>query len=108
MARKFDYMEFSDGYGVLFDSDVYDMGKAIEIYLREYGDRINWDTKNMVVEEDYVKWKPKMSKEDMWYFDIYDPADNRGIYQCCSKDAKRAFKVWRIRSKEESKYYESH
>lgn len=98
--RKFDYEEFYDEYGVLFDADKYTKEQAIEIYKEEFdykfSDINDISDEFIQVEEDYVRWKPKMSKEDMWYFDIYDNRDNHGIYQTCNKDDKKAFKCWRL------------
>lgn len=105
--RKFNFMEFMDQYGWLFDADVYTKDAAFETFIHEY----EWDFEKQqpndtfryedwIVVEDYVKWKPKMSEEDMWYMDIYDPTDNRGMYQTCNKDDKRAFKCWRVVKKE--------
>lgn len=104
--RKFDYIEFMDGYGVLFDADKYSKQDSIDIYMKEFGDRVEYDVNNLVIGTDYVKWYPKMSEEDMWYLDIYDKRDNRGIYKCCKPTDSRCFKVWRLRTLEEEKLHE--
>lgn len=100
--RKFDYMNFNDDYGVVFDAEAYTKEEAIEVFKEEF----NWKFSDMndiqdeyiEVSEEFVKWKPRMSKEDMWYFDIYNNADNHGIYQICDKEEHNAFKVWVLRS----------
>lgn len=105
--RKFDYMEFMDDYGVLFDADKYSKQDAIEIYMKEYGDRVDDDKNKINIEPDYVKWYPKMSEEDMWYLDVYDKENNRGIYKCCKPTSHRCFMCWRLRSPKEVKIHEN-
>lgn len=105
--RKFDYAEFYEGYGVMFDADVYSKQEAIDIYMKEYGDRVDDDASKIIIASDYIKWYPKMSKDDMWYLDIYDKEDNRGIYKCCKPTDARCFKCWRLRSPKEEKIHEN-
>lgn len=94
VKRKFDFMMFEE-YGFIVDAEAYTLEEAKELYMDEYGlDKEDVDEKS--VETVYVRWKPKMSREDMWYMDIYDNAENRGIYQTCEKEDKKAFKCWRL------------
>ena len=95
--RKFDYMAFyyEGEYALLFDAEFYTREQALEIYFDEYGCKTD-SIEDLIIEEEYVRWKPKMSKEDMWYMDIYGSSENRGMYETCNKDAKRAFKCWKV------------
>ena len=95
--RKFDYMDFDyEGeYATLFDAEFYTREQALEIYFDEYGCDTD-SIEDLIIEEEYVRWKPKMSKEDMWYMDIYDSSENRGMYETCNKNDKKAFKVWKV------------
>lgn len=117
--RKFDFCQFYESYGVLFDADKYNIDEAINKYFIEYGNKLSdgtdtitygdniYSKEDLIVAEDWVKWYPKMSEDDMFYLDILDPRENRGTYRCCKPDAKRAFKCWRIRVPEEEKLYEN-
>lgn len=96
--RKYDYMDWDiEGERcTLFDADKYTSEQALEIYFEENCGATD-SIEDLILEVEYVRWKPKMSKEDMWYLDIYDPADNRGTYQICNKNDKGAFKCWKVR-----------
>lgn len=92
--RKFDYMEFNydNLFAYVFDADVYTRKQAIEIYFDEMcceTDSIN----DVQIEEEYVKWKPNLSKEDLWYFDL---EERQGLYMTCDKNDKKAFKCWKV------------
>lgn len=90
--RKFDYAEFDDG-AVYYDSDLYTEEEARRAYYEEYCYEKD-DIEDVVVTEEYVKWKPHLSKDEMWLFDIFDNEDNRGMYLTCNNNDKRAFKCW--------------
>ena len=95
LKRKFDYQEFEDNYGFVFDAEKYTEDEALEITQIEYGYRWGMHEEPNITEI-YIKWKPKMSKEDMFYYDISDNRDNHGIYQVCDKNDKKSFKAWRV------------
>ena len=107
--RKFDYMEFDEGYGVIFDAEVYSPSEAIEVfkeefdYLCECDDPVNAPETDFEVYEVRVKWQPRMDRDDMFYNDVYDKEDIRGLYKivededikCNTKN--KGFKCWRVR-----------
>ena len=79
--RSFDYCDFYDNYGMVFDADRYTPKQAIEIYKQEKDiDKDALDV-DFEVYEIKVRWYPRMNKDDMWHYDIFDNEDNRGIYK---------------------------
>ncbi len=92
--RKFDYMEFNydDLFAYVFDADRYTREQAIEIYFDEMCCETD-SIEDVQIEEEYVKWKPNLSKEDMLHFDL---EERQGMYITCNKDEKRAFKCWKV------------
>lgn len=106
--RSFDYAEFYDGYGLVLDAEKYTPEQAIEVYKREYGYSEAKDI-DFEIYEIRVKWFPKMSKDDMWHYDIYDSYDNRGIYKVVEDEDihndpdNRGFKCLRVRYDEAHK-----
>ena len=91
--REFDYCEFGPDFCVVYDADKYTQEQAIKSYFEEYCCETD-SIEDIVVEEDYIKWKPRASKDEMWLFDLEEP---RGIYITCDKDDKKAFKVWKVK-----------
>lgn len=100
--RNFDYMDFGEDYGVLFDAERYSPEESIGIYKMDfnYSDALDIDFE---VYEVRVRWFPKMTEEEMWYYDIYDNRDNRGIYKVVEDESIhkdpdcKGFKCWRIK-----------
>ncbi len=92
--RKFDYMEFNydNLFAYVFDADIYSREQAIEIYFDEMCCEKD-EKESIQVEEEYVKWKPNLSKEDLWCFDL---TERQGMYITCDKNDKRAFKCWKV------------
>ncbi len=99
--RNFDY-ELFDDYGCVFDASKYTPEQAINIYKEEYGYKDVLDI-DFEVYEIKLRYFPRMSKEEMWYYDIYDNKDNRGIYRVVEDEdihidpENKGFKCWRIR-----------
>jgi len=95
--RKFDYMEFHYGNdsATLFDSGRYTREEAINQFCRDYylDYKTILDEEKIKVEEEYVKWKPNLSKEEIWHFDL---EEKQGMYITCNKEVKRAFKCWKV------------
>lgn len=95
--RKFDYMEFDYGNyrATLFDSKVYTKEKAIKRFCGDYylDYKTILDEDKITLEEEYIKWKPNLSKDEMWYFDL---TERQGMYVSCNKNDKRAFKCWKV------------
>lgn len=102
LKRKFDYMPFYDNYGVVFDAERYTVDEAINIVKEDYGYENARDI-DFEVYEIRVKWFPRMDKDDMWFYDVYDINDNRGIYKVVDDENvhmdpdNKGFKCWRIR-----------
>ena len=48
-----------------------------------------------MVKEAYVKWRPKLSQDEMWLFDI-ESEDNRGCYLIYDEKIDKGFKVWEV------------
>lgn len=92
--RKFDYMEFNYGgsSAYIFDASVYTKKQAIEIYFDEMCCETD-EKESIQIEEEYVKWKPNLLEEEMWYFDL---EERKGMYITCNKNEKRAFKCWKV------------
>lgn len=95
--RKFDYMEFhyDNDSATLFDSEIYTRQQAIKQFCRDYylDYKTILDEGKIKVEEEYVKWKPNLSEDEMWHFDL---TERQGMYITCNKNEKRAFKCWKV------------
>ncbi|WP_159639129.1 hypothetical protein [Erysipelothrix anatis] len=91
--RHFDYMEFLDGYGYLFDAERYSIQQAKETCLQEYFNV--GDNPNLEVTEDYVKWVPNVPLDDRYYLDMPEEGV-RGAYMSCDKEDRGSFKCWRV------------
>ena len=95
--RKFDYMEFHYGNdsATLFDSERYTRKQAIKRFCGDYylDYKTILDEEKIIVEEEYVKWKPNLSEDEMWHFDL---EERQGLYITCNKEDKRAFKCWKV------------
>lgn len=100
--RKFDYEVFEDNYGMVFDADKYNAKQAIDIYKNEYGYKDALDV-DFDVYEIRVRWFPKMNRDDMWHYDIFDSVENRGIYKVVEDEEihndpdNKGFRCLRIR-----------
>lgn len=99
--RNFDYMELCEDYGIVFDAEKYTVEQALNIVREEYGYE-NVPDIDFEVYEIRLRWFPKMNKDEMWYYDVYDSSDNRGIYRVVEDESihndpnNKGFKCWRI------------
>lgn len=95
--RKFNCMEFNDGYGYMLDADIYTKEQAIEQTLKDIYFPNN---PKLLVTIEYVKWVGNVPIEDRFYLDIKETGVH-GLYMTCDKHDKGAFKCWRVRRDEE-------
>lgn len=91
IKRNFDYMFFDDGFGFIVDAEKYTESEARQLYTQE----VNRNENVIIGDADivFVRWKVKLSKEEMEMFDLYEP---QGSYITCKENDKGAFPCWRI------------
>lgn len=94
MKRKFDYQSCSERKSFLFDAEIYTPEQAKQMFLEENMDKIT-PLENLIVKETYVKWKPKLSHDEMWLFDV-ESEDNRGRYLIYDEKIDKGFKTWEV------------
>ena len=79
---KFDYMQFSEGYGLMVSKKKYSKDEALQIGSDEY----DVDIKELTIGEEYIRHTINGSYE----FDF------KPCYITCDKHDRGAFLCWRI------------
>ena len=83
--KKFDYMEFQDDYGVVFDKEKYTEKEALEIAMKV----LETSKENLEIEDIYVRY----TINGGWGF------ENLSMYITCEKEERGAFSCLRVYDK---------